>query len=161
MTSIIQKYENLSWKLFHQVHCHLAINNLTHKIETISRVGDDLWLWVTEFRCWWHLLNVCARRLCKEIHTWSGCCWLKWQKPSPTRIVVTNTIRRIVVSNNIRHQYPSPTSMLAAGRRSWLMNNELVRDPLNLCLKNFVIVTYLYWMYPNTLIVYNNTINSV
>ena len=25
----------------------------------------------------------------------------------------------------------------------------------------FVIVTYLYWMHPNTLIVYNNTINSV
>ena len=85
MTNIIQKYENLSWKLFHQIHWHLAINNFTHKIETnflrfqidtFVAVSDWLSLLVTSFECW------CPSVMWKDTYKAAGrYWWSKWQKP--------------------------------------------------------------------------------
>ena len=64
-----------------------------------SDVGDDFGMTVTEFRCWWHLLDVGARRLCKQI----------------VDVVDQNSQNRHqhlkVVINTFRFQHPSPTSM--------------------------------------------------
>ena len=45
-----------------------------------GKIDGDLWILMTEFRCWGHILNVGVRLLCKKIVDVVA----KWSKPSPT-----------------------------------------------------------------------------
>ena len=63
-------------------------------------VGDGFGMLVSKFRCWWHLLNIVARRLCKK--TMEKTTILKL---SPTHLV-----------SNTRHQHGLVHSKIADSR---------------------------------------------
>ena len=68
-------YELTSYSRFINVQFFITINcgfSTTAAILEKSkcqwlRVGDNFWMWVTDFRSWWHIWNENARRLCQRL----------------------------------------------------------------------------------------------
>ena len=58
---ILSNHTDITWSLYHMLSQEALL--LSEKSGD-SDVGEHFWM--SEFRSWWHLLNVGARRLCKN-----------------------------------------------------------------------------------------------
>ena len=70
------------------IKCHIIYQVYLFTDSRVDSYVGDIAMLVTEFWCWWHLLNVGARKL---MFKYSG--WPKWAKRHQHLIVVTNTFR--------------------------------------------------------------------